>query len=124
MSRNQVVPGAQRHAAPHARTSRRRGGVLARAPLLVLMGLGAIALLMQAVRATPAPVQLGLPLLAHITGLLAGYGVALMLALMSRDLRHHDVYLCASPGLSSAMRAALYGAGLPHRQLHEEVFSF
>lgn len=40
------------------------------------------------------------------------------------DLRHHDVYLCASPGLSSAMRAALYGAGLPHRQIHEEVFSF
>jgi len=40
------------------------------------------------------------------------------------NLRHHDVYLCASPGLSSAMRAALHGAGLPRRQLHEEVFSF
>ncbi|HSH79235.1 MAG TPA: hypothetical protein VLA19_11975 [Herpetosiphonaceae bacterium] len=40
------------------------------------------------------------------------------------DLRHHDVYLCASPGLSRAMRAVLYGAGLPQQQLHEEVFSF
>ncbi len=40
------------------------------------------------------------------------------------DLRHHDVYLCASPGLSRAMRVALYGARLPQRQLHEEVFSF
>jgi len=39
-------------------------------------------------------------------------------------LRHHDVYLCASPGLAGAMRAALHGADLPRRQLHEEVFVF
>jgi predicted ferric reductase len=39
-------------------------------------------------------------------------------------LREHDVYLCASPGLSAAMRTALRKAGLPRRQLHEEVFAF
>jgi ferredoxin-NADP reductase len=39
-------------------------------------------------------------------------------------LSHHDVYLCASPGLAGAMRAALHGAGLPRRRLHEEVFVF
>ncbi len=39
-------------------------------------------------------------------------------------LREHDVYLCASPGLATAVRAALAGAGLPRRQLHEEVFDF
>ena len=39
-------------------------------------------------------------------------------------LRRHDVYLCASPSLAVAVRAALHGAGLPRRQLHEEVFVF
>lgn len=39
-------------------------------------------------------------------------------------LREHDVYLCASPGLAAAVRSALRGAGLPRRQLHEEVFDF
>ncbi len=46
------------------------------------------------------------------------------LGAMVPGLREHDVYLCASPGLASAVRAALRGAGLPHRQLHEEVFGF
>ena len=39
-------------------------------------------------------------------------------------LREHDVYLCASPGLAVAVRAALRGAGLSRRQFHEEVFGF
>ena len=39
-------------------------------------------------------------------------------------LRHHDVFLCASPSLSRAVRTALPGAGLPRGQLHEEEFSF
>ncbi len=43
---------------------------------------------------------------------------------MIPNLRHHDVYLCASSRLSSAIRLAFEEAGLPHRQLHEEVFSF
>ncbi len=43
---------------------------------------------------------------------------------MVPGLREHDVYLCASPGLATAVRAALQGAGLPRRQLHEEVFGF
>lgn len=40
------------------------------------------------------------------------------------DVRERDVYLCASPALSEAVRTALREAGLPRRHLHEEVFSF
>jgi ferredoxin-NADP reductase/DMSO/TMAO reductase YedYZ heme-binding membrane subunit len=40
------------------------------------------------------------------------------------DVAHRDVYLCASPGLSAAVRAALRDAGLPRRHLHEEAFAF
>jgi ferredoxin-NADP reductase len=39
-------------------------------------------------------------------------------------LRQHDVFMCASPRLSRAVRAALLNAGLPRDQLHEEEFSF
>ena len=40
------------------------------------------------------------------------------------DVAERDVYLCASPGLSRAVRTALRDAGLPARRLHEEVFAF
>ena len=40
------------------------------------------------------------------------------------DVAGRDVYLCASPGLSEAVRTALRDAGLPRRRLHEEVFAF
>jgi ferredoxin-NADP reductase len=40
------------------------------------------------------------------------------------DVADRDVYLCASPGLSAAVRTALWEAGLPRRRLHEEVFAF
>jgi predicted ferric reductase len=40
------------------------------------------------------------------------------------DVAERDVYLCASPGLSQAVRTALKDAGLPGRQLHEEAFAF
>jgi len=40
------------------------------------------------------------------------------------DVAARDVYLCASPGLSQAVRTALQDAGLPRRHLHEEVFAF
>jgi ferredoxin-NADP reductase len=40
------------------------------------------------------------------------------------DVAERDVYLCASPGLSASVRAALRDAGLPPQRLHEEVFSF
>ncbi len=39
-------------------------------------------------------------------------------------LLERDVYLCASPGLSEAVRRALRQAGLPDQQLHEERFAF
>jgi ferredoxin-NADP reductase/DMSO/TMAO reductase YedYZ heme-binding membrane subunit len=40
------------------------------------------------------------------------------------DVADRDVYLCASPGLSAAVRTALRDAGLPRQRLHEEVFAF
>jgi ferredoxin-NADP reductase len=40
------------------------------------------------------------------------------------DLRESDVYLCASPGLSQALRSALHQAGVPRRHIHEEAFTF
>jgi predicted ferric reductase len=41
-----------------------------------------------------------------------------------RDLVDRDVYLCGSPGLTTAVRRSLREAGLPPEQLHEERFSF
>jgi predicted ferric reductase len=40
------------------------------------------------------------------------------------DVADRDVYLCASPGLSEAVRAALRNAGLPRGRLYEEAFAF
>jgi len=40
------------------------------------------------------------------------------------NITDRDVYLCASPRLSEAVRTGLRQAGLPRRQLHEEVFAF
>lgn len=39
------------------------------------------------------------------------------------DVRDHDVYLCASPGLAARVRGSLMDSGLPRHQLHEERFS-
>jgi predicted ferric reductase len=46
------------------------------------------------------------------------------LCAMVPGLWEHDVFLCASPGLATVVRASLRGAGLPRRQLHEEMFGF
>src|SRR3954470_8552090 len=54
------------------------------AALLALILTGAIAMTLLAVRDDPVPLRVGIPVVAHISGLLAGYGVALMLVLMSR----------------------------------------
>jgi ferredoxin-NADP reductase len=40
------------------------------------------------------------------------------------DVAQRDVYLCASPSLSAAVRVALHDSGLPRQRLHEENFSF
>jgi ferredoxin-NADP reductase len=42
---------------------------------------------------------------------------------MVPDLTERDVYLCGSPGLTTAVRAALGTAGLPPEQVHEERFA-
>jgi predicted ferric reductase len=43
---------------------------------------------------------------------------------MVPDLSRRDVYLCASPRMSDAVRASLRDAGLPPECLHEERFAF
>lgn len=40
------------------------------------------------------------------------------------DIADRDVYLCASPSLSAAVRAATRETGLPRKRLHEEAFAF
>jgi len=63
---------------------------------------------------------------ARVTYLFGG-DVVLDAALFQRlapGLTDRDVYLCASPGLSGAVRQALRQAGLPEQQLHEERFAF
>jgi predicted ferric reductase len=40
------------------------------------------------------------------------------------DIADRDVFLCASPGLSAAVRSAAREAGLPRKRLHEEAFAF
>jgi ferredoxin-NADP reductase len=40
------------------------------------------------------------------------------------DLAERDVYLCASPRMSDAVRTSLRQAGLPTEYLHEERFAF
>src|SRR5438132_7114596 len=52
--------------------------------LIALIATGALGAAALAVRGAPTPVQFNVPLLAHLSGMLSGYGVALMLVLMSR----------------------------------------
>ena len=40
------------------------------------------------------------------------------------DIAERGVHLCASTGMSAAVRKALRKAGLPDRRLHEESFTF
>jgi predicted ferric reductase len=43
---------------------------------------------------------------------------------MVPDLPGRDVYVCGPPGLMTAVRTSLHGAGFPPEQLHEERFAF
>ena len=52
--------------------------------LLSLLGGGAVIALVLAVAHPPEPVVAGAALLSHLSGMLAGYGVAVMLVLMAR----------------------------------------
>ncbi|MFF2808006.1 ferric reductase-like transmembrane domain-containing protein [Streptomyces sp. NPDC058000] len=40
------------------------------------------------------------------------------------DLAAHEVYLCGPPGMTSAARRALRGAGVPPHHIHHESFEF
>ncbi|WP_221180896.1 ferric reductase-like transmembrane domain-containing protein [Rathayibacter sp. PhB127] len=74
--------------APRAADLRRarapRGQALSASALLALFVIGATAVSLLAVVNTPQPLMLNLPLLAHLSGLLAGYAITLMLVLMAR----------------------------------------
>jgi ferredoxin-NADP reductase len=64
---------------------------------------------------------------ARVVFLLGGDPDLLSAASLTRlvpNLVDRDVYLCGPPGLATALRASLTGAGLPPGQLHEERFGF
>jgi predicted ferric reductase len=67
----------------HAREEYARGTVTPQM-VLWLITAGAVAVTALAGISAPLPLRFNLPLLAHISGLLAGYGVTVMVALMSR----------------------------------------
>jgi hypothetical protein len=52
--------------------------------LLVLVWLGAALAVLQTFVTAGLPIQIGAALVAHVTGMAAGYGAAIMLILMSR----------------------------------------
>ncbi len=84
MGSNSFTPTTLRPEAPHHRRLRQNSGTLRPAALLALIVAGALAALLLVMRAAPRPLQLDVPLIAHTMGMLAGYGVTIMLVLMSR----------------------------------------
>ncbi|MEU9497785.1 ferredoxin reductase family protein [Streptomyces sp. NPDC048196] len=57
----------------------------------------------------------------------AVYSAPLTARALSRlvpDLAAHEVYLCGPPGMTTAARRALRGAGIPRRHIHHESFEF
>ncbi|THG30641.1 ferredoxin reductase family protein [Naasia lichenicola] len=69
-----------RSAAASARPGRR----MSPGALLTLIGTGAATAAALGFIGAPTPMRLDIPLIAHLAGLLAGYGVVVMVALMSR----------------------------------------
>jgi predicted ferric reductase len=59
-------------------------------------------------------------LVGDAAGALSAYGLRRLVP----DLVERDVYMCASPRMSDAVRASLDEAGLPPGRLHEERFAF
>jgi predicted ferric reductase len=49
---------------------------------------------------------------------------AAALAANISDLPDHEVYVCGPPGMTAGVRAALIAAGVPHPQVHTELFEF
>jgi predicted ferric reductase len=66
--------------------------------------------------------------LRYVTGRRADLGYdplsSWALAANVPDLVHHDVYVCGPSGMTSAVTAALRGAGVPRRHIHHESFEF
>jgi predicted ferric reductase len=62
--------------------------------------------------------------LLYLVGSGRDYLSAASLLRVVPDLAERDVYLCASPRMSDAVRASLQQAGLPAGALHEERFAF
>src|SRR5689334_11528587 len=66
------------------RPARAGGVVLGPAMTLALIGYGASFALLLALAGSPHSLRFDPPLIAHVAGMLAGYGVAVMLVLMAR----------------------------------------
>jgi DMSO/TMAO reductase YedYZ heme-binding membrane subunit len=84
VSDSSVITAPVRGVRPQVRPLRRTRFTIRPGALIALVTLGAVAVALSAVRETPSPVRLDVPLLAHLSGLVAGYGIAAMLVLMSR----------------------------------------
>lgn len=77
-----AAAGPSRPARPEPRAG--AAGSISPSLALWMITAGAVAVVALAFIKAPHPVQFNLPLLAHASGLLAGYGVTVMVALMSR----------------------------------------
>ena len=62
----------------------RQPRVIGESPALAVIGAGVVLTAMLALVSAPQPILLDVPMIAHLSGLLAGYGVAVMVALMAR----------------------------------------
>src|SRR4051812_37150030 len=62
----------------------RQPRVIGESPALAVIGAGVVLTAMLALVSAPQPILLDVPMTAHLSGLLAGYGVAVMVALMAR----------------------------------------
>src|SRR2546421_24123 len=84
VSESSVGTATLRRVRPQVRPLRQTHFAISPGALIALIMSGALAVGFLAVGDAPSPVQLNVPLMAHLSGLLAGYGVAVMLMLMSR----------------------------------------
>jgi predicted ferric reductase len=76
------LPRPERRVPPQRRAE--PPAVLSERAALTLIALGALATCALGVAGAPQPVPPTIPLVAHLSGLLAGYGVAVMIVLMAR----------------------------------------
>ncbi|MFF9563868.1 ferric reductase-like transmembrane domain-containing protein [Leifsonia sp. NPDC014704] len=73
-----------RNAVAHPAANDGRPVVITERPALAVIALGAVTTSVLSLVSAPQPLLFDVPMVAHLSGLLAGYGVAVMVALMAR----------------------------------------